>query len=109
MSGRDSIGCHEVRDIILDLRRGGSTILFSTHILSDAEMLCDRVGMLVGGKLRGVGSPDQLVGMKVSGMEVLFEFAADPAAAASSLLAKAIHTGDRYRLEVPAAGLYKTL
>src|SRR2546426_11507799 len=87
MSGLDPIGRREVRDIILDLRRGGRTILFSTHILSDAEMLCDRVGALVGGKLRGVGSPDQLVGMKVSGMEVLFELAADPPAAASLLLA----------------------
>src|SRR5881296_3914121 len=41
MSGLDPIGRREVRDIILDLRRGGRTILFSTHILSDAEMLCD--------------------------------------------------------------------
>src|SRR5207245_11778768 len=108
-SGLDPIGRREVRDIILDLRRGGRTILFSAHILSESEMLCDRVGVLVGGKLRGVGSPDQLVGMKVSGMEVLFELAADPPAAASLLLAKAIRTGDRYRLEVPVAELYKTL
>jgi ABC-2 type transport system ATP-binding protein len=51
MSGLDPIGRREVRDIILELKREGKTVLFSTHILSDAEMLCDRVGVIVGGKL----------------------------------------------------------
>src|SRR5713226_1676819 len=60
MSGLDPVGRREVRDIVLDLKRQGRTILFSTHILSDAEMLCDRVGVLVGGKLQGVGAPEEL-------------------------------------------------
>src|SRR5271170_1980927 len=55
MSGLDPLGRREVRDIILELKREGRTVLFSTHILSDAEMLCDRVGVIVGGKLRGIG------------------------------------------------------
>src|SRR3989449_7955510 len=57
MSGLDPVGRREVRDIILELKNVGKTILFSTHILSDAEMLCDRVGVIAGGKLRGVGAP----------------------------------------------------
>src|SRR5215813_4871709 len=73
MSGLDPLGRREVRDIILELKREGRTILFSTHILSDAEMLCDRVGVIVGGKLRGVGAPDEIVGVKAQGMEILFE------------------------------------
>src|SRR5437868_7154115 len=44
MSGLDPVGRREVRDIILELKNAGKTILFSTHILSDAETLCDRVG-----------------------------------------------------------------
>src|SRR5205085_7944287 len=64
MSGLDPVGRREVRDIILELKRAGKTVLFSTHILSDAETLCDRVGVIVGGKLRGVGAPDEIVGLK---------------------------------------------
>ena len=109
MSGLDPIGRREVRDIIQELKREGRTILFSTHILTDAEMLCDRVGVLVSGKLRGVGSLEKLVGMAVQGMEVLFEFAGDAPAAASLLLAKATRMGERFRLEVAEEELYSTL
>jgi ABC-2 type transport system ATP-binding protein len=105
MSGLDPIGRREVRDIILELKREGKTVLFSTHILSDAEMLCDRVGVIVGGKLRGVGAPGELVGMKTQGMEILFELAISGANAAA-VIAKATQTGDRYRLQVPEEELY---
>src|SRR5215831_9145959 len=88
MSGLDPVGRREVRDIILELRNAGKTVLFSTHILSDAEMLCDRVGVIVGGRLRGVGAPEEIVGVKARGMEILFEL--DSARGANSpLVAKA--------------------
>jgi ABC-2 type transport system ATP-binding protein len=77
MSGLDPVGRREVRDIILELKRDGKTVMFSTHILSDAEMLCDRVGVIVGGKLRGTGAPGQLVDVKTRAMEVLFELPAN--------------------------------
>ena len=109
MSGLDPIGRREVRDIILELKREGRTVLFSTHILTDAEMLCERVGVIVGGKLRGVGSLEQLVGVAVQGVEVLFEFVGEPPAAVSSLFRKATRAGERFRLEVPEEELYKTL
>jgi ABC-2 type transport system ATP-binding protein len=108
MSGLDPLGRREVRDIILELKREGRTVLFSTHILSDAEMLCDRVGVIAGGKLRGVGAPDEIVGIKTNGMEILFEIAGDTASAAR-LLAKATRTGNRYRLHVEEQELYATL
>ncbi len=103
MSGLDPLGRREVRDIILELKRDGKTVMFSTHILSDAEMLCDRVGVIVGGKLRGVGAPGQIVDMKTQGMEILFELAGESTA---PLLAKAMRTGDRYRLQVSEGELY---
>src|SRR5271156_2935958 len=109
MSGLDPIGRREVRDIILELKREGRTVLFSTHILSDAEMLCDRVGVIVGGKLRGVGAPDEIVGIKAQGMEILFEHVGDAAGAASTLLEKATRTGNRYRFHVEEAELYPTI
>src|SRR5881398_455581 len=103
MSGLDPVGRREVRDIILALKREGKTVMFSTHILSDAEMLCDRVGVIVGGKLRGVGAPEQLVDVKTQSMEIFFELTGQSAV---PLLAKATRTGDRYRLQVPEAELY---
>jgi ABC-2 type transport system ATP-binding protein len=107
MSGLDPLGRREVRDIILELKREGRTILFSTHILSDAEMLCDRVGVIVGGKLRGVGAPDEIVGVKAHGMEILFECAGG--GSESGLLSGATRTGNRYRLQVEEGQLYATL
>jgi ABC-2 type transport system ATP-binding protein len=103
MSGLDPLGRREVRDIILELKANGKTVMFSTHILSDAEMLCDRVGVIVGGKLRGVGAPGQIVDMKTQGMEILFEL---KGAGQAPLLAKATRTGDRYRLQVAEDELY---
>ena len=55
MSGLDPIGRRLVRDIILGLRKAGKTVFFSTHILSDAETLCDRVAVLRAGRLLKVG------------------------------------------------------
>src|SRR5690606_1503567 len=51
MSGLDPVGRKEVRDLILDERRNGRTIFFSTHILSDVETLCDRVVILRKGEV----------------------------------------------------------
>jgi ABC-2 type transport system ATP-binding protein len=108
MSGLDPIGRREVRDIILELKREGKTVLFSTHILSDAEMLCDRVGVIVGGKLRGVGAPNEMVGMKTQGMEILFELPGGGANVAA-ISAKATKTGDRYRLQVSEEEVFAAL
>jgi len=103
MSGLDPLGRREVRDIILELKKEGRTVLFSTHILSDAEMLCDRVGVIVGGKLRGVGTPGEMVGIKTQGMEILFDVAEGKSL---PLLAKATRTGERYRVQMPEEELY---
>jgi ABC-2 type transport system ATP-binding protein len=107
MSGLDPLGRREVRDIILELKQEGRTVLFSTHILSDAEMLCDRVGVIVGGKLRGVGAPESLLGIKTQGMEILFELEGNEKQAA--LLARATRTGERYRVQLKEEELYGAL
>jgi len=106
MSGAGPGGGREVRDIILELKRDGKTVMFSTHILSDAEVLCDRVGVIVGGKLRGVGAPGQMVDMKTQGMEIVFEL---PAGSNAPLLSKATKMGERYRLQVPEEELYAAI
>ena len=108
MSGLDPVGRREVRDIILELKREGKTVMFSTHILPDAEMLCDRVGVIVGGKLRGVGAPDEIVDMKPRGMEIFFEYSGGNANL-RALLSKATQTGKRYRLQVAEDEVYATV
>ena len=52
MSGLDPMGRREVRELIQQLRSEGKTVFFSTHILSDAEALCDRVAVIHQGELR---------------------------------------------------------
>ena len=73
MSGLDPIGRKEVRDLILSLREEGRTVLFSSHILSDAEVICDRVGILVSGRMVHEGSLDEHLGREVTGVELVAE------------------------------------
>lgn len=108
MSGLDPIGRREVRDIIFGLKRQGRTVFFSTHVLSDAEMLCDRVAVLVNGKLRGVGAPSEIVSIEVEAMEVLFELP-EHHSLPPALAAQATQTGARYRIEVPEGQIYVLL
>ena len=60
MSGLDPIGRREVRDLIASLRQEGKTVFMCSHILSDIEVLCDRVAILRGGKLAQQGRLDDL-------------------------------------------------
>jgi ABC-2 type transport system ATP-binding protein len=70
MSGLDPIGRKDVRDLILELKRRGKTVLFSTHILPDVESLCDRVGVIIGGQLRDVGRIGELLSPRVKSVEL---------------------------------------
>jgi ABC-2 type transport system ATP-binding protein len=83
MSGLDPIGRREVREMILALRDDGRTILFSSHILSDAEMLCSRVGILSKGTLVATGTIDELTSRDARGWEVV---ASDVSGAAAEQL-----------------------
>src|SRR5690606_4549271 len=60
MSGLDPIGRKEIRDLILRLQEEGKTVFMNTHILSDVEMLCDRVAMIVKGRIVWEGSPHEI-------------------------------------------------
>src|SRR5215470_211447 len=60
MSGLDPIGRRQVRDLIAGLRQSGVTVFFSSHIIADIEVLCDRVAILQRGRLAHVGRLDEL-------------------------------------------------
>ena len=65
MGGLDPIGRKEVRDIILALKEKGTTVFFSTHILADVEMICDRIAILLKGKLREIGKLNELLSERI--------------------------------------------
>ncbi|HYX92584.1 MAG TPA: ABC transporter ATP-binding protein [Myxococcaceae bacterium] len=69
-SGLDPVGRRQMRDIILRERERGATVLFCTHIIPDVEALCDRVAVLVGGRLVKEGRVHDLVTTQVPLFEV---------------------------------------
>jgi len=73
MSGLDPMGRREVRDLIEQLKREGKTVFFSTHILSDAEALCDRVAIIHLGELRGVGAVAELTSSIHGKVEIVWQ------------------------------------
>jgi ABC-2 type transport system ATP-binding protein len=77
MSGLDPVGRKEVRDLIVDERRQGRTIFFSTHILSDVETLCDEVSILREGKVVVSGRLDELLNRDVQRSDVVLKGASE--------------------------------
>jgi ABC-2 type transport system ATP-binding protein len=71
MSGLDPVGRKEVRDLILSERQAGRTIFFSTHILSDVEMLCDEVAILRKGKVVVRGARSDLLKSSTKRVDVV--------------------------------------
>jgi ABC-2 type transport system ATP-binding protein len=100
MSGLDPIGRREVRDLIQELNEDGKTIFFSTHILSDAETLCDRVAVLNNGELRGIGIVADLA-REVTGDVEISWIGGSARSALDSLGAKTHAAGDAFRAVVP--------
>jgi ABC-2 type transport system ATP-binding protein len=62
MSGLDPIGRKDVRDLILRLREQGKTVFMNTHILHDVELVCDRVAIIAGGRIRYEGAIQDFIG-----------------------------------------------
>jgi ABC-2 type transport system ATP-binding protein len=72
MSNLDPLGRKDFRDLILELKKQGKTVFFSSHILSDAEMIADRIGILKEGRLINTGSMEELVGSQVTDVDITF-------------------------------------
>jgi ABC-2 type transport system ATP-binding protein len=96
MSGLDPMGRREVRDLMEQLKNEGKTVLFSTHILSDAEALCDRVAIIHRGELRGIGRVADLTATVQGKVEVIWQGTLIPASM-KALGAECHVTGDTVR------------
>ena len=67
MSGLDPVGRSLVKEIIKDLKKRGKSVFFSTHITADIEVVCDKVGVVAGGRLRAVDSVANILQSGVQG------------------------------------------
>jgi ABC-2 type transport system ATP-binding protein len=103
MSGLDPVGRREVRNLILQLKEKGKTIFFSTHILSDAETLCDRVAILDHGRLQGCGELREILEVGVSSTEIVLEKPGrDVIVALEPFASSIVRTGNRVCLTLRA-------
>ncbi|MSO81923.1 MAG: ABC transporter ATP-binding protein [Acidobacteria bacterium] len=105
MSGLDPLGRREVRELILRLRDRGCTVFFSSHVLSDAETLCNRVAILTDGRLAAEGDLSEMLAFQARAWELVVAGLVDTVlerATASGHVVKATPLGvGRYALEVP--------
>ena len=99
-SGLDPLGCREVKDLILTLKKRGKTVLITSHLLSDVEDICDRVIILYGGKIRAEGALDNLLTVNNETRIMTPEL---PKAAMDQLLSilRANLDGDEFRIDHP--------
>ncbi|MGV3485071.1 MAG: ABC transporter ATP-binding protein [Planctomycetaceae bacterium] len=74
--GLDPVGRSEVRRLLVELKQRGKTIFLNSHILQEVELVCDRVAIMSGGQVRGVGSIDELT-RHAGGGGVVFDIARD--------------------------------
>jgi ABC-2 type transport system ATP-binding protein len=100
MSGLDPMGRREVRDLMEQLKSEGKTVFFSTHILSDAEALCDRIAIMHLGQLRRVGAVADLISSVHGKVEIVWRGTSVPAALSGLGIAGRV-IGDTVRAVVP--------
>jgi ABC-2 type transport system ATP-binding protein len=103
MSGLDPLGRRDVRALILSLRDRGSTVFFSSHVLSDAEALCSRVAMLARGRLVASGNLNEMLAFKASGWELVVAGLTNGAAlTVGPAIRRIVPIGDgRFALDLP--------
>ena len=76
-SGLDPIGRRKVADLLLDLKKQGKTIFFSSHILHDVETICDKVGIIVDGEMQFCGKLSEVLHQSLQGFEVVVQNVSD--------------------------------
>jgi ABC-2 type transport system ATP-binding protein len=110
MSGLDPLGRRSIRGLIQQLKDAGKTVFFSTHILSDAEVLCDRVAVIRGGRLLDVGSLESILRVGVSHVEIVASGVGPETLSGLGVpVPKDEGKGGPLRLEIDEAAVEKTL
>jgi len=108
MSGLDPVGRKEVRDLIVDERRRGRTIFFSTHILNDVETLCDRVTILRRGQVVVSGRLGELLNREVRRTDIVLLGASEELESRLAAGGRAVRRdGERLVVEAPGQASVK--
>jgi ABC-2 type transport system ATP-binding protein len=101
MSGLDPIGRKDVRELILQLRDAGKTIFFTSHILADAELICDQAAIILGGRIVEHGYLGELLGQEVEGVDLVVEGIGEPLHADLAAMARrSVAQGSRFLFEL---------
>jgi ABC-2 type transport system ATP-binding protein len=93
MSGLDPVGRKEIREILFEQRQKGKTLIFTSHILSDVEMLCDRVVIISSGKVVSEGSLNELLKPEVRQVEIELDAIGDALAGELNALGAKLSKG----------------
>ena len=103
MSGLDPLGRRDVRSLILRLRDSGCTVFFSSHVLSDAEALCNRVAILARGRLVAAGRLTDMLALRARGWELVVAGASEALMASlGSRVRRTVRISEgRYTVELP--------
>ncbi len=103
MSGLDPLGRRDVRALILRLRDSGCTVFFSSHVLSDAEALCNRVAILAKGRLITAGRLTDMLALRAGGWELVVAGASEALIASlGARVRRAMRISEgRYTLDLP--------
>jgi ABC-2 type transport system ATP-binding protein len=103
MSGLDPIGRREVRSLIYRLRDKGCTVFFCSHILADAEAVCSRIAIIVGGRIVSTGNLQEMLAYGLRGWElVVAGLNAEAAERLAGDVSRVTHIGEgRYSVEIP--------
>ena len=103
-SGLDPLGCREVKDLIMELKKRGKTVLITSHLLSDVEDICDRVVILYGGQIRAQGSLNELLTVSESTRIVTPELDAETTEKVLSILREKLK-GEEFVVDHPRRSL----
>ncbi len=99
MSGLDPMGRKQMRDVILGCRDQGKTVIFSSHILSDVELMCDRAAVLNQGKLQGIVKVGEMLDSRIDHWEISCTNLADSSPFTDRILSMR-NTGEQILLQV---------
>ncbi|OYW14721.1 MAG: multidrug ABC transporter ATP-binding protein, partial [Planctomycetales bacterium 12-60-4] len=101
-SGLDPLGNRDMKDLILDLKSQGKTILMCSHLLADVQDVCDRIAILYGGELKVLGRVDELLKSQNQTQFVSSQLSPEAVAEVEAVLKK---HGAEYQVDHPNASL----
>lgn len=100
-TGLDPIGTREIKDLIVELKRRGKTVVLCSHLLADVEDVCDRVAIMYGGKVRRLGGMEDLLRVRAKTQITCDELKQETIRAVVGLINEKEGTGKEVSVDAP--------